>query len=123
MGEIMCVVKNKYCLSVRAIETQEKNILLSPTECAQNVKNIKTKKSFMQQGNYGSVTNHVFLTVRELWFFFLYEVSCQFIMPVLQSSVHFSIWNKNEKYCIIHNELNCILTIQCSWFSPCKYKK
>jgi len=77
----------------------------------------------MKRGNYGSVTNHVFLTMRELWFFFLYEVSCQFILPVLQSSVYFSIWNKNEEYCVIHNELNCILTIQCSWVSPCKYKK
>jgi len=76
------------------------------------VENIKTKKSFMKQGNYGSVTNHVFLIMRELWFFFLYEVSCQFIMPVLQSSVYFSIWNKNEEYCIIHNELNCISTVQ-----------
>jgi len=27
-------VKNKYYLSVRAIKTQKKNILLSPTKCA-----------------------------------------------------------------------------------------
>ena len=43
------------------------------------------------------VWHHVFLNMRELWFFFFYEVSSQFIMPVLQSSVYFSIWNKKEE--------------------------